>query len=332
MTTAVPAARVSVVMPTYKRPAMLREALGSVLGQTLREIEVIVCDNADDPETRAVVESWADPRVTYVGRPTNIGMIGNALDGFRRATGELVIKLDDDDAFLPQTLETLAAPFEGRPELTASFCDLLLVDAEGRTLEQETEDVQRDTGRSGLRPGVYAPFDALAAGGAVSLSGALLRRAAIDWDAVPEQAGTSYDLYLTVAAARGGAAAWYTKEPLVRYRIHGANDSVKNVVPSLEASRWILEQAVTSGEHQQLGAFRDRIAVDDARLAREYLLEGRAAEARRAAARSLRHSPRPQPLATLALASLPRGLGRQISARRRAQFLADTSARHTERP
>lgn len=53
---------VSVVVPTYKRTAMLREALGSVLGQTLRDLEVIVCDNADDPETREVVASFDDDR------------------------------------------------------------------------------------------------------------------------------------------------------------------------------------------------------------------------------------------------------------------------------
>ncbi|WP_050349041.1 glycosyltransferase family 2 protein [Arsenicicoccus sp. oral taxon 190] len=321
MTTLDPAPRVTVVMPTYRRPEMLREALGSAVAQTLRDLEILVCDNADDPAARQVVESFADDRITYLGRPENLGMIGNALDGFRRARGEFVIKLDDDDAFEPDALATMLAGFDDRPDVTASFCDLRLVDVHGQTLAADTEQVQRDTHRAELAPGLHQPFSGLAAQGAVSLSGSLLRRASIDWDRVPEQAGTSYDLYLTMAAARGGAAAWYTKRPLVRYRIHGANDSVKNVVPSLEASQWILQDAQASGQHGDREVMRQRIAQDDARLAREYLLRGDTGRCRRSALASLRVRPTPGAAATLVLGSLPRRLGTRISQRRREAYL-----------
>lgn len=323
---------VSVVVPTYKRPAMLREALGSVLGQTLRDLEVIVCDNADDPETREVVTSFDDDRVTYVGRPENIGMMANAIDGFRRASGELVIKLDDDDAFEPDALETLAAPFAGRPELTASFCDLQLVDVAGRPLVEATAKLQHDTHRESLPEGLHAPSSTIAIQGAVSLSGALLRRTAIDWLDVPEQAGTSYDLYLTVAAARDGAAAWYSHRPLVRYRIHGANDSVKNVIPSLEASQFILREALTSGRHGNPRPFRERMAQGDARLAREYLLSGDNGRALRRALRSLRVHPTRAAAAAAALSLLPRGLGTAVSRRRRAAYLGAAERRAASSP
>ncbi|WP_288798444.1 glycosyltransferase family 2 protein [uncultured Arsenicicoccus sp.] len=312
---------VSVVVPTYKRPAMLREALGSVLGQTLRDLEVIVCDNADDPETREVVTSFDDDRITYVGRPENIGMMANAIDGFRRASGELVIKLDDDDAFEPDALETLAAPFAGRPELTASFCDLQLVDVAGRPLVEATTTLQHDTHRESLPEGLHTPFSAIAAQGAVTLAGALLRRSAIDWDAVPAQAGTSYDFFLVLSAAEDAASSWYVRRPLVRYRIHGANDSVKNVVPSLEASQWILREAMASGRHGDADVFRQRMAQDDARLAREYLLLGDGRRARRSALDSLRVRPTPAAISVALLSMLPLGMGTRVSRRRREAYV-----------
>ncbi|WP_286955305.1 MULTISPECIES: glycosyltransferase family 2 protein [Arsenicicoccus] len=318
---------VSVVVPTYKRTAMLREALGSVLGQTLRDLEVIVCDNADDPETREVVASFDDDRITYVGRPENIGMMANAIDGFRRATGELVIKLDDDDAFEPDALETLAAPFADRPELTASFCDLQLVDVAGHELAEATTTLQHDTHRESLPEGLHTPFSAIAAQGAVTLAGALLRRSAIDWDAVPAQAGTSYDLFLVVSAAEDAASSWYVRRPLVRYRIHGANDSVKNVVPSLEASQWILREAMASGRHGDAEVFRQRMAQDDARLAREYLLLGDGRRARRSALDSLRVRPTPAAISVALLSMLPLGMGTRVSRRRREAYVVAAGRR-----
>jgi len=301
---------------------MLREALGSVLGQTLRDLEVIVCDNADDPETREVVTSFDDDRITYVGRPENIGMIGNALDGFRRCSGEFVIKLDDDDALEPHALETLAAAFCSRPEVTVSFCDLQLVDIEGTLMPQATEQLQRDTHRAGLRPGLHRPFSDLAVWGAACLTGGLVRRSAIEWSAVPQEAGTAYDLYLILAAARDGAAGWYTDQRLVRYRIHSANDSVKNVVPNLQATQWVLGHELDSHRHANPEVLHNRMAQDCSRLAREHLIAGDATQARRAAILGLRGRPSSQAAMTLVLSALPGGLGARISGARRRSYLA----------
>ena len=54
---------VTVCIPTYNRPEMLRASLQSVLWQSYRDIEVIVSDNASVTNTFEVVESFGDPRV-----------------------------------------------------------------------------------------------------------------------------------------------------------------------------------------------------------------------------------------------------------------------------
>jgi glycosyltransferase involved in cell wall biosynthesis len=94
---------VSVVVPTFRRPAMLREAVQSALGQEGVEVEVIVLDDSPEASARTSVEALGDPRVTYVARTTPSGgrpaLVRN--EGWPRARGALVHFLDDDDRVAP---------------------------------------------------------------------------------------------------------------------------------------------------------------------------------------------------------------------------------------
>jgi glycosyltransferase involved in cell wall biosynthesis len=90
---------VSVVIPTYRRPALLADAIASVLAQERESTEVIVVDDCPDGSARQTVERFRDPRLSYLqsdpisrGRP---GRVRNA--GWPRAQGRFVHFLDDDD-------------------------------------------------------------------------------------------------------------------------------------------------------------------------------------------------------------------------------------------
>ncbi|WP_409485172.1 glycosyltransferase family 2 protein [Arsenicicoccus dermatophilus] len=313
---------VSVVVPTYRRPHLLREALASATGQSLTDLEILVCDNAAESATREVVQSFADDRLHYVPRPTNLGMIGNALDGFRQARGTYVVKLDDDDALLPDALERLVGALERRPDATVAFGEMTLVDLSGRVLEEQTHQLRVDTARVGLAAGYHTPASELAVRGSVCLAASVLRRAAIDWDAVPAWADTAYDLHLVLEAVQDGATAYFDPEPVTRYRIHGANDSVTNVIPNLEAGQRVLRQARSSGRHPDSPAYDLVLCRDHERLSREYLLVGDRAQARRHALRSLRAKPSVAGLRALMMAAPPVQVGQRIAASRRAAYLA----------
>src|SRR5690606_35875991 len=86
----------TVVVPTSRRPALLREALASVAAQTLPPDQVVVVDDAGDPGTQAVVAGF--PGYTYARN-----------DGAALARGEWIAFLDDDDLWLPHKLEAVAA-------------------------------------------------------------------------------------------------------------------------------------------------------------------------------------------------------------------------------
>lgn len=100
-----PAPRVTVVVPTHRRPGLVGRAVASALAQTVADIEVIVAVDGPDPATSAVLDGIADPRlrVHVLARRSGNGAARNAAIALARAP--LVAFLDDDDLWMPAKLE-----------------------------------------------------------------------------------------------------------------------------------------------------------------------------------------------------------------------------------
>ena len=102
---------ITICIPTYKRPNLLKRAIDSVLSQkTEMPFLVFVIDNEDDfseTETSKLIQSYKDNRLVYYKNKKNLGMGGN----WNRC-GELVktdyfALLHDDDALLPSYIENI---------------------------------------------------------------------------------------------------------------------------------------------------------------------------------------------------------------------------------
>jgi glycosyltransferase involved in cell wall biosynthesis len=91
--------RLTVLLPTFNRAASLPLAIGSVLGQTRRELTLLISDNASTDDTERVCRAYVerDPRVSYFRQPENLGPIGNFNWLLAAAESEFVLMLADDD-------------------------------------------------------------------------------------------------------------------------------------------------------------------------------------------------------------------------------------------
>jgi len=96
--------QISVILPTYRRPVLLRRAIASVLSQDFTDIEVIVVN--DDPDLAPDVPS-RDPRVRVLQNARSKGACGARNTGIFAASGRWVTGLDDDDQFQPGRLSSL---------------------------------------------------------------------------------------------------------------------------------------------------------------------------------------------------------------------------------
>lgn len=98
---------VSVVIPTFNRPEMLRRAVGSALSQRGVRFEVVV--SSDDGELPAWLVELAerDGRVRAVVNPGRQGQVSNLNHGIAAARGEWIKPLYDDDELEPGCLAAM---------------------------------------------------------------------------------------------------------------------------------------------------------------------------------------------------------------------------------
>jgi len=144
---------VTVVIPTYDRALYLGDAMRSVLAQTFGDLELVVVDDGSADGTSAVVHAIGDARLRLVQQPhRGIGAALNA--GLRGARGRYVARLDSDDVWLPEMLETLVPVLDARPEVGVAYGRGQAMDERGRPLAHLQGLPERFPGES-LRSLVY---------------------------------------------------------------------------------------------------------------------------------------------------------------------------------
>lgn len=136
---------VSVVIPTYRRPQLVKRAVNSALAQTLSEIEVIVVIDGSHPETRAVLAEINDHRLKVIEKPINEGLCAARRTGIVAAIGEWIAHLDDDDEWMPKKLELqLATAKNSRYKYPIVSCYLFARTTEGDSIfpRREPQDLE----------------------------------------------------------------------------------------------------------------------------------------------------------------------------------------------
>lgn len=120
------------IVPYFRAHKYLREAVGSLLGQTYPEIEVlIVNDGSFAPDDVVLAEYEDDPRVTVVTK-TNGGEGTARTLGARIARGEYLVMLDADNLLEPRFVERTLAVLLAEPDLAYVTCWLRMVGPDNR--------------------------------------------------------------------------------------------------------------------------------------------------------------------------------------------------------
>lgn len=125
---------VSVIVPNYNHEKHLPERLRTVAGQTLRDIEIILLDDASTDGSVAVLKDFAatDRRARLLVNERNSGSTFKQWrKGIREAGGKYVWIAESDDMADPALLETLVARLEADPSIALAYCQLRMMDAGG---------------------------------------------------------------------------------------------------------------------------------------------------------------------------------------------------------
>ena len=105
---------VSVIMPAYNAEAYIERSIGSVLAQTIGDLELIVIDDQSSDGTLKLVQSLAmlDNRIRLVRNEQNMGTAHSRNRGMELSAGRYVAFLDSDDSWYPRKLEKQLALME----------------------------------------------------------------------------------------------------------------------------------------------------------------------------------------------------------------------------
>jgi glycosyltransferase involved in cell wall biosynthesis len=112
---------VSVIIPTYNRAALVREAVASVKAQTYRDFEIVVVDDASTDATFEALAAWRDVRVLRHACRRGVAAARNL--GVAAARGQWLAFLDSDDLWLPAKLARQMEYLADRPDLSLCQTD-----------------------------------------------------------------------------------------------------------------------------------------------------------------------------------------------------------------
>lgn len=126
---------ISIIIPVYNAERFLDRCLGSVLGQTYEDIEVIAVNDGSKDGSLAVLKAYAerDGRIHIVDQE-NAGVATARNVGLSNATGEYILFVDADDWIEQDMAASLLSLLEGTPEADIAVCAGDAAEHPGETL------------------------------------------------------------------------------------------------------------------------------------------------------------------------------------------------------
>ena len=120
-----PIPKVNVIIPNFNQGQFLIEAIESVIDQTYKNIQIIICDDCSTDDSVELVIAFVKKRniqnLTLLQNDTNQGVSYSRNRAIENATGSLVALLDADDRWVPEKIEKQVTELEANPHAGICF-------------------------------------------------------------------------------------------------------------------------------------------------------------------------------------------------------------------
>jgi glycosyltransferase involved in cell wall biosynthesis len=215
--------QISVIMPVRNGIAFVRDAVDSILAQTFPDYELIIVDDHSTDGTRALLESYRDPRITLTSPSEHIHLTNGLNHARSLVTAPIIARMDADDVAHPERFAIQIDYLENHPDVGILGSQVRWIDAAGKKLNSTPR--QHPSGNSEIAFSLLfgCPF---------WHPTVMIRRAVLDqlgwygspWIAGRERwSGEDYDLWCRAVSKTKFANLPQT---LVDYRIHDINLSL----------------------------------------------------------------------------------------------------------
>lgn len=215
----------SVALCTYNGAEFIEAQLNSILGQTLKPDEIIICDDLSTDRTVEIINAVANATsipVKLFVNPERLGVIHNFEQAISKCTGDLVALSDQDDIWLPEKLQVSVEALDKARTFTSSdtpilvHSDLMLVDRTGNLIANSYRAHQ------GIRPAGADPLPGLLLRNSVTGCTILMNQALLKAALPFPRSVLMHDWWLALVAAACGRVIELPQATML-YRQHDGN-------------------------------------------------------------------------------------------------------------
>lgn len=241
---------ISVVIPSYNHAGFISQAIDSVIGQTLRNWELIVVDDGSTDGTRRLLDAtYADNSQIRLIYQTNHGAHHAINQGMAEAKGRYISILNSDDVYHPERLQTLLNHCEVNC-CGLAFTPLVPIDATGQPILSQDHawcrlyaNLSREYAQHGARRALMTGNFAVTTSNFFfradllqQLGGFHKQRYNHDWEFMARLIQQGHDIVCVGA------------QPLLSYRLHGNNTITQNTLMARLELKCILQSLVPSND------------------------------------------------------------------------------------
>lgn len=252
---------VSILISNYNYGSYLGDAIESVLHQTYRNLEVVICDDGSRDASPEILERYRllDARIKVLSEP-NGGQSVALNTAFCESAGEIICLLDADDVFMPDKVELVVNAFAAAPNSGFAVHRMMLVDKARKYLAEIPSLYKLPSGWQGTHLSSSGPR---VLPGLPPTSGLSLRRSAAEAIFPLPAALRAYSDTLIQVVAPLATPIVAVSAPLSEYRVHGSNiASVSRFTEGLLRNIVLCEKEIWFAWRRYLASARSGLPPD----------------------------------------------------------------------
>ncbi|WP_082462646.1 glycosyltransferase [Sphingobium sp. Leaf26] len=133
---------VSIIMPAHNREDLIDDAIRSVLAQSYKRFELIICDDSSQDNTVAAIKSFKDPRIILTKHAEQKGAAAARNSSLKLARGDIIAYLDSDNVWHPRYLEIMLEELANWPGNMAAYAGYYDIDIGEDTIRIKKAEIR----------------------------------------------------------------------------------------------------------------------------------------------------------------------------------------------
>ncbi|MBJ6144328.1 glycosyltransferase family 2 protein [Hymenobacter sp. BT559] len=252
--------QVSIVIPTYKRPIRVIEAVRSCLNQILPPYEIVIGDDSPDTVTEEAINqiiSTTSIPIRYIRNTPSLGQVNNVNNLFSNAKGGSIMLLHDDDLILPESLSTLTAILANDPTISIAYGRQYIINEQSEIDPVSSISFNKAFYRDAEFEGsILTPFEA-GLSQQIPNNGYLIRAAVLEKVRLRSEANDGCDFDFGFQLGKAGYKTYFINKYLGMYRLSAQSiSSSKTSDMASQAFRLIRDCAADTPRAKSIRAKR----------------------------------------------------------------------------